>query len=97
MSPAVLLTQAMLDEFIEFRGDMLAYVNSGTGTLKFDWDIIGELLQQVFLVRAGLASATFQANTANQLRSIVADEQVQRRLWDMAGEQVVQVYGKVVI
>jgi hypothetical protein len=54
-------TEAILDEFEEFNGDMLAYVQSGRGTLKFDWDRIGDFVQRLFLVRAGLASEEFRA------------------------------------
>ena len=88
------LTDVIPDEFVEFRGDMLAYVRSRRGTLKFDWDCIGELLQQLFLVRAGLASDTFRSRLEDDLRAVASDERVRHRLWEMAGHRVLAAHGR---
>ncbi len=90
MTPSAKLTVAILDEFEEFGGDMLAYVRSGRDPLKFDWDRIDELLSQIFLVRAGLASAAFRSNLNVQLSSVTSDDAVRERLWAMGGDRVVK-------
>jgi hypothetical protein len=90
------LTGAILDEFVQYRGNMLAYVASGNGTLKFDWDRIDALLQRIYLVRAGLASAAFHEVVDSELKAISLDESVRQRLWNMGGARVVASLGNVV-
>ena len=97
MRPPAQLTEIILDEFVEFEGDMLAYVGSGRGTLQFDWDRIGDFLQQLFLVRAGLASDTFRRRLEDELRTIASDERVRQRLWEMAGRRVLAAHGRIVV
>jgi|ERR1022692_139405 hypothetical protein len=91
------LTVAILDEYVQFKGDMLAYVSSGRGTLNFDWDRIDALLQNIFLVRAGLASDAFRSQVESELRTIASDESLRQRLWDMAADRVVAAHGRIVI
>jgi|ERR1700675_2661749 hypothetical protein len=97
MKPSRQLTEEMLDEFVQHKGDMRAYVESGRGPLSFDWDRIDELLQRIFLVRADLASAAFRASVEDELGAISSDEGVRRRLWDIAGDRVVATHGNVVV
>jgi len=97
VKPSAKLTVAILDEFEEFGGDMLAYIDAGRGPVKFDWDRIDELLSQVFLVRAGLASAAFRSNLDMQISSVVSDDTVRARLWAIGGDRVVKSGVRVVV
>ena len=97
MSGQVHFSDKSFDEFVEFNSDMLAFVNSGRGALKIDWDLIGDILQRIFLVRAGLASDVFCAQLDADLDSLAPSERVRQRLWNMAVDRVIAAHGNVFV
>jgi hypothetical protein len=91
------LTQAILDDYLKYSGDMLAYVQEQGQTVTYDWDRISELLERIFLIRAGHSSANFRAQVELELAAASADLHVRMRLWDIAGSRVIEAQGHVAV
>jgi hypothetical protein len=86
MSAPASISLAQVDVYEEFNGDADMYQRRGMpkseilGDIWGAWGAIEDLRRRLYLVAAGLASATFAASTEADLLDRACDEDTRRRL-----------------
>lgn len=86
MSALASISPAQIEVYEEFDGDADMYQRRGMpkcevlGDIWGAWGAIEDLRRRLYLVAAGLASATFAASTEADLLDRACDEDTRRRL-----------------
>ncbi|NII10141.1 hypothetical protein [Oleiagrimonas sp. C23AA] len=84
-----MITEAMLDVFCRFDGDVDGFARIGTAEDRSvisgeQWTGIDVLLQELHLAKANLASPEYATNLEQRLCATAENDTVKERLWELA-------------